>query len=86
MTRSAKQRTGTVWRRAVREGIDSISRAAINWESWVLLAISLALIVLSCLAFDSATLRDRLPVVLLAMYRATATIHLEDVDGGRREG
>lgn len=67
MTRSAEQTTSAVWRGAVRGGIDSISRAAIEWKSRVLLAISLTLVVLSCIAFDSATLRDRLPVVLLAM-------------------
>ncbi len=67
MTRSAEQTTSAVWRGAIRGGIDSISRAAIDWKSRMLLAISLTLLVLSCLAFDSATLRNRLPVVLLAM-------------------
>ncbi len=41
--------------------------AAINWQSWVLTGIWLVAGTLALLAFDSAALRERLPLILLTL-------------------
>lgn len=47
--------------------VERLTRDAINWKSWMLLAICLVLGLLSGFALNSTAVRDRLPVILPAV-------------------